>query len=145
MRRAGRSVTSRRARARETGAADVPPSGLDGLRRRSEGRGRGWMRALGWVALLTCALWAGQAGAQEGDSAVVLTETVLSVEGLKTEYAPREAMAFTLRVPRNNVVRARAEVTLMRDDVAGAPVYQSLREYDRYTGVDAMQIGRAHV
>jgi outer membrane protein OmpA-like peptidoglycan-associated protein len=89
-------------------------------------------------ALLPVLVYSPPASAQ-ADHAVVLTDSALSVEGLATDYKPDASVSFVLRVPRQNVLRARAEVAVMRDDVAGAPIYQSLREYDRFTEVNALE------
>ncbi len=73
-----------------------------------------------------------------GDKAIVLTDSGLSVTGLKQRYAADESIDLAVRVPRQNVLRARTEVVLMRDDTGGRPIYQDLRDYDRFTHVESL-------
>lgn len=75
------------------------------------------------------------------DKAIVLAEGGLSVTGLKQRYAQTEAIELRVTVPRQNVLRARTEVALMRDDQAGRPIYQDLRDYDRFTHVESLNFG----
>ncbi|MCA9527492.1 MAG: OmpA family protein [Myxococcales bacterium] len=72
------------------------------------------------------------------DKAIVLTDSGLSITGLKQRYAAEEAIELVVAVPRQNVLRARTEVALMRDDTAGRPIYQDIRDYDRFTHVEAL-------
>ncbi|MCA9544581.1 MAG: OmpA family protein [Myxococcales bacterium] len=78
------------------------------------------------------------ASAASGDKAIVLTDSGLSVTGLKQRYAADESIELAVRVPRQNVLRARTEVVLMRDDTSGRPIYQDLRDYDRFTHVESL-------
>ena len=75
------------------------------------------------------------------DRAIVLAEGGLSVTGLKQRYTRDEAIDLRVTVPRQNVLRARTEVALMRDDQAGRPIYQDLRDYDRFTHVESLNFG----
>ncbi len=72
------------------------------------------------------------------DKALVMTESALSVTGLKGNYQPTESIDFDVRVPRSNVIRARLEVILFRGGVTGRALYQKLRDYDRYTSVGSL-------
>ena len=89
-------------------------------------------------------IWVATASAQtpaagsKTDQAIVLTDVGLSVTGLKQTYNNNEAIDIKVSVPRQNVLRARTEVVLMRDDIAGRPLYQDLRDYDRYTDVQRL-------
>jgi outer membrane protein OmpA-like peptidoglycan-associated protein len=73
------------------------------------------------------------------DKAIVLTDSGLSITGLKQRYARAEPIELTVAVPRQNVLRARTEVALMRDDTRGQPIYQDLRDYDRFTHVESLK------
>lgn len=75
------------------------------------------------------------------DRAIVLAEGGLSVTGLKQRYGHNESIELRVTVPRQNVLRARTEVALMRDDQAGRPIYQDLRDYDRFTHVESLNFG----
>ena len=103
---------------------------------------------------LTVGLWAAVAVAQPDpkaaepaqtaetaapDKAIVLTDSGLSITGLKQRYARAEPIELTVSVPRQNVLRARTEVALMRDDTRGQPIYQDLRDYDRFTHVESLK------
>lgn len=79
------------------------------------------------------------AGTAVADKAIVLTDSGLSITGLKQRYARAEPIELTVSVPRQNVLRARTEVALMRDDTRGQPIYQDLRDYDRFTHVEALK------
>jgi outer membrane protein OmpA-like peptidoglycan-associated protein len=72
------------------------------------------------------------------DRALVMTESTLSVTGLKDAYENDESIDFEVRVPRSNVIRARLEVIVFRGDVNGRALYQKLRDYDRYTSVGSL-------
>ena len=72
------------------------------------------------------------------DKALVMTESSLSVTGLKDEYINSESIDFDVRVPRSNVIRARLEVLIFKDDIKGKALYQKLRDYDRYTNVGVL-------
>ncbi len=74
----------------------------------------------------------------KSDQAIVLTDVGLSVTGLQQTYKSDEPIDIKVSVPRQNVLRARTEVVLMRDDIAGRPLYQDLRDYDRYTDVQRL-------
>jgi outer membrane protein OmpA-like peptidoglycan-associated protein len=96
--------------------------------------------------ILSCALVAAASAAiaqvppkAAPDKAIVLTESGLSITGLKQHYARAEPIELTVSVPRQNVLRARTEVALMRDDTRGQPIYQDLRDYDRFTHVEALK------
>jgi outer membrane protein OmpA-like peptidoglycan-associated protein len=78
------------------------------------------------------------AGGEGPDKAIVLTDSGLSITGLKQRYARAEAIDLVVSVPRQNVLRARAELALMRDDTAGRPIYQDIRDYDRFTHVESL-------
>ena len=58
--------------------------------------------------------------------------------GLKDEYINSESIDFDVRVPRSNVIRARLEVLIFKDDIKGKALYQKLRDYDRYTNVGVL-------
>lgn len=84
---------------------------------------------------LTLLLFSGLAYA---DKALVMTESRLSVTRLQDSYHVDETIDFDVRVPRENVIRARLEVILMRDSIDGKALYQKLRDYDRYTSVGSL-------
>ncbi|MFN3200802.1 MAG: OmpA family protein [Bradymonadia bacterium] len=96
--------------------------------------------------LLCLLVMASVAQAQEGDptkeqtdEAVVMAPSALSVIGLKEEYAIDEPIELVVKVPRQNVLRARAEVVLMHEEQAGAPIYQGLKDYDRFSDVQQLR------
>lgn len=94
-----------------------------------------------WVGAL---LWAAPAVAQDPaeaatDQAVVMAPSALSVIGLKAEYTADEPIELVVKVPRQNVLRARVEVVLMHTADAGAPIYQSLKDYDRFSDVQQLR------
>ena len=82
------------------------------------------------ILLLTNAVYA--------DKALVMTESTLSVTGLKDAYKNKDSIDFEVRVPRSNVIRARLEVIVFRGDLNGRALYQKLRDYDRYTSVGSL-------
>lgn len=96
------------------------------------------LAALGVIALAPGSM-AQDAPKAAPDKAIVLTESGLSITGLKQRYAQAEPIELTVSVPRQNVLRARTEVALMRDDTRGQPIYQDLRDYDRFTHVEALK------
>ena len=67
-----------------------------------------------------------------------MTESALSVTGLKDGYLSTESIDFEVRVPRSNVIRARLEVIVFRGNLTGRALYQKLRDYDRYTSVGSL-------
>jgi len=106
-------------------------------------------RWLPWVAASLLGLPALSARAQDAgtpapaaaggpDRAIVLTDSGLSITGLKQRYARAESIDLVVSVPRQNVLRARTEIALMRDDTAGRPIYQDIRDYDRFTHVESL-------
>ena len=72
------------------------------------------------------------------DKALVMTESRLSVTRLQDTYAVESPIDFDVRVPRDNVIRARLEVIVMKESVSGKAVYQQIRDYDRYTSVGSL-------
>lgn len=74
----------------------------------------------------------------QADKALVMTESRLSVTRLQDSYSIEETIDFDVRVPRENVIRARLEVIVMRESVQGKALYQKLRDYDRYTSVGSL-------
>lgn len=93
------------------------------------------------LAALTAPAWA-QTPEEEPartDEAVVMAPSALSVTGIKEDYKADEAIELVLKVPRQNVLRARAEVVLMHEDLAGQPIYQDLRDYDRFSDVQQLR------
>ena len=78
------------------------------------------------------------ASTAQADKALVMTESPLSVTGLKDAYKTDASIDFEVRVPRSNVIRARLEVIVFRGDVNGRALYQKLRDYDRYTSVGSL-------
>lgn len=72
------------------------------------------------------------------DKALVMTESRLSVTRLQDTYALESPIDFDVRVPRDNVIRARLEVIVMKGTVSGKAVYQQIRDYDRYTSVGSL-------
>lgn len=95
------------------------------------------------LLLIGAPAWAQDTPAQDApagaDKAIVLTDSGLSITGLKQRYARAEPIELTVAVPRQNVLRARTEVALMRDDTRGQPIYQDLRDYDRFTHVESLK------
>ena len=97
-----------------------------------------------WIgALMTAPLgslaWAGVP--TDGDAAVVIAPASLVVEGLKDTYEADEEIAFRIRVPKANVVRAETEVLVLQGrEKKGTPVFREVKAYDRFTVGDTFPV-----
>ena len=69
------------------------------------------------------------------DTAVVITNASLSVEGIKSEYAADEPVVIVVRPPTHGVVRAQTEVELFRGGLEGTVVVQEIKRYDKLSTV----------
>lgn len=96
--------------------------------------------------LLATALSSGPAAAADapattdGDAAVVIAPAALVVEGLKDTYAAGEDIAFKIRVPKADVVRAETEVLVLHGRATGTPIFREVKAYDRFTVGDTFPV-----
>ena len=74
-------------------------------------------------------------GTEPTDEAVVITNSALSVTGIKEVYGRSDPIEIVVRPPQQNVLRARTEILLVRGDLSGRPIVQEVRKYDRYSDV----------